>query len=239
MLLRIILITITFILLYATPVYASCTDSTSGGGLFGLLGLTKITEVAAQRDCETTRIESQAQIEVERVKGDAAVRVREAQVAVEQVRQQQYASAHQRDIAVAEAEAHARGVIAGIESERDQAVAGILGQRDIAITEIEQIGATDRSLITQSNFAKNAFVVGAFVVLIILTLGYVLVAIRERSQPQAPTMVLIEARNTGTMPVALEGGRWALLNDDGSVYRTWSPRIEQKVKLIEGEVNYE
>ena len=236
MLMRIILITITIILLAATPVYASCASSTSGGGLFGLLGLTKITEVAAQRDCQVEYVRGQAKLAVEQAKGDAAVRVQEAQAIVEQVRQQQYASAHQRDIAVAEAEAHARGLIAGIESERDQSVASILGQRDIAVAEVKELGATDRTLITQGNFAKNAFIVGAFIILIILALGWVLVAMKERSQPQAPSVILIEARNTGTLPVALEGGRWALLNGDGSIHRTWTPKIENKVKLLEGEV---
>ena len=70
-----------------------------------LFGFTERTEVRSAAETEQARIDAQAAAEVARIEAEQAERLRQADAEVERVRQQQYATEAQRDIAIANVQA--------------------------------------------------------------------------------------------------------------------------------------
>lgn len=147
---QVILIIAVAILSAPTTAYASCS-----GFIDCLFGMTERTEVRAQRDIEKARISADAQAEIARIQGEAQARITQAEAEVERVRQLQYQSGADRDIAIAQANAKAEEYkamiagltnekIAGIQSNADTQIAALQEQSKIAIEGIVQTGQTER-----------------------------------------------------------------------------------------------
>lgn len=145
----IVIVVLAALLLPATA-QASCS-----GFIDCLFGMTERTEVRAERDVEKARIEADAQAEIARIEGEAQARITQAEAEVERVRQLQYQSEADRDIAIAQANAKAEEYkamiagltsekIAGIQSNADTQIAALQAQAQIAIEGITQTGQTER-----------------------------------------------------------------------------------------------
>lgn len=145
-----ILIVVLAAVLFPATAQASCT-----GFIDCLFGMTERTEVRAERDIEKARIEADAQAEVTRIQGEADARIKQAEAEVERVRQLQYQSEADRDIAIAQANAKAaeyKAMIVGLTDERVTAInaqastqiTALQEQSKIAIEGIVQTGKTER-----------------------------------------------------------------------------------------------
>lgn len=130
--------------------YASCS-----GWLDCALGWTERTEVRAQRDIEQARIEAAAAADIAKIQAEQAERVRQADAEVERVKQQQFATEAQRDIAIANAQAQVDQYkasiealmaerLAGIQSNADSQIAALQAQAEIATAGILETGKTER-----------------------------------------------------------------------------------------------
>lgn len=120
-----------------------------------LFGFTERTEVRNERMIEVERIEAQRDAEVAKAQAQAQERVKEAEAEVERVRQLQYETESQRDIAIAEAQHRAeeyKAMIAGLTQERvtaimaesDQQLASLQHAAEIHIAGITETGTTER-----------------------------------------------------------------------------------------------
>src|SRR5690606_2625340 len=118
-------------------------------------GFSERVETRQAEMTERKRIQAQRDAEVKRIQADADVRIREAEEAIERVKQQRYESADARDIAIAEAENRAeeyKAMIAGLTDEKvasiqantDTQIAALQEQSKIAIEGITQTGRTER-----------------------------------------------------------------------------------------------
>ena len=168
--------------------YASCS------GFFDcLFGFTERTEVRAQRDIEHARIEAAAAADVAKIQAEQAERVRQADAEVERVKQQQFATEAQRDIAIANAQAQVDQYkasiealtaerLAGIQSNADSQIAALQAQAEIATAGILETGRTERYRIV----GGWTFSIAA------LVLAGLLMALYLRRQPQKPVVMVTE-----------------------------------------------
>lgn len=120
-----------------------------------LFGFTERTEVRSAAKTEQARIDAQAAAEVARIEAEQAERVRQADAEVERVRQQQYATNAQRDIAIAQIEQQAAQYkasiaaltaerLAGIQANADSQIQALQSQAEIATAGILETGKTER-----------------------------------------------------------------------------------------------
>jgi hypothetical protein len=137
-------------LLFPKTAYASCS-----GFIDCLFGFTERTEVRSAAATEQARIEAAANADIARIQAEAQARVRQADAEVERVRQMQYQSEAERDIAIARVQAEAQQYqtmiasltaekIAGIQSNADTQIAALQEQARIAISGITETGSTER-----------------------------------------------------------------------------------------------
>ena len=135
-----------------TPTVASASCS---GFIDCLLGMTERAEVRAERDVEQERIRAQRDAEVAKIEAEATERVRQADAEVERVKQMQFETAAQRDIAIAQAQAQVDQYkasiaaltaerLAGIQSNADSQMAALQAQAEIATAGILETGKTER-----------------------------------------------------------------------------------------------
>lgn len=158
-----------------------------------LFGLTDRTEVRAERDVEKARIEAVAAADIAKIQAEQTERLRQADAEVERVKQQQFATEAQRDIAIANAQAQVDQYkasiealtaerLAGIQSNADSQIAALQAQAEIATAGILETGRTERYRI-----------VGGWTFSIVaLVLAGLLVALYLRRQPQRPVMMVTE-----------------------------------------------
>lgn len=120
-----------------------------------LFGFTERTEVRAERDLEKAKTEAERDVELERVRGEEAARLREADAEVERVKQMRFATEADRDIAVAQAQAQAeqyKAMIRGLTDERVEEIQALARTQvtalqetgDIMVEGIVQTGKTER-----------------------------------------------------------------------------------------------
>lgn len=147
-----LLLTVPFLLLVITPktAQASCT-----GFIDCLFGFTERTEVRAEHAVEKARIDAAAAADIARIQAEQAERLRQADAEVERIRQQQYATEAQRDIAIANAQVQVDQYkatiaaltaerLAGIQSNADSQIAALQAAAEIHVEGITQTGTTER-----------------------------------------------------------------------------------------------
>lgn len=182
-----LIVTIAAAIFLPTTAQASCS-----GFIDCLFGMTERTEVRAQRDVEQARIEAAAQADIARIQAEQAERVRQADAEVERVRQLQYQSEADRDVAIAQAQQQAEQYkamiggltaekVSGIQSNADTQIAALQAQAQIAIEGITQTGQTERYRIVGG---------WTFAVVAIVLIAVLLVATMRRHQ-QGQTVVLL------------------------------------------------
>jgi len=120
-----------------------------------MFGWTDRAEVRSAAATEQARIQAQRDADIARIEAEAQERVRQAEAEVERVRQMQYQTEAQRDIAIAQAEQQAHQYaamiagltdekIAGIQSNADTQIAALQAQAEIATAGILETGKTER-----------------------------------------------------------------------------------------------
>lgn len=152
-----ILIIVTTLLLVPTTAQASCS-----GFVDCLFGFTERTEVRQAEATERARIEAQRAEEVARIQAEADYRIRQADAEVERVKQMQYQTEAQRDIAVAEAQRRAeeyKAMIAGLTMER---VAGIQSNADTQIQSLQSAAAIHIAGITETGATERYRIIGGW-----------------------------------------------------------------------------
>lgn len=184
--------TILAVIIALAVLLPSTAQASCSGFIDCLFGMTERTEVRAQRDVERARIEAAAQADIARIQAEQAERVRQADAEVERVRQMQFASEAQRDIAIAQAQQQAEQYkamiagltaekVSGIQSNADTQIAALQAQAQIAIEGITQTGKTERYRIVGGwTFAVVAIVVIA-----------ILLGLATRRQTEQRTVVLL------------------------------------------------
>lgn len=182
------------VMLFAQPttVKASCS-----GFIDCLFGFTERTEVRQAEATERARIEAQQAEEVARIQAEADYRIRQADAEVERVKQMQYQTEAQRDIAVAEAQRRAeeyKAMIAGLTMER---VAGIQSNADTQIQSLQSAAAIHIEGITQTGATERWRIGGgwAFAIVAIILVAWLVNAyyrhvaamrVLPRQQPALP-----------------------------------------------------
>lgn len=160
---RLILILTLGLALLPRPAQASCS-----GFIDCLFGMTERTEIRNQRMIETARIEAQRDADVTRLQGEAEARIREAEAEVERVRQQQFATEAQRDVAIAEAQRRAeeyRTMIGGLVAERE---AEIMANAQAQIAALQQTANIAIAGITQTGQTERWRIAGGWITMIVL-----------------------------------------------------------------------
>lgn len=181
----ILIVAVALAMLPATA-YASCS-----GFIDCLFGFTERTEVRSAAETEQARIEAAAAADVAKIQAEQAERVRQADAEVERVKQQQYATNAQRDIAVAQVEQQAQQYratvaaltaerLAGIQANADSQIAALQAQAEIATAGILETGRTERYRIVGG---------WTFAVVAVVLVG-LLLALYMRRQPQQPVMMV-------------------------------------------------
>jgi hypothetical protein len=181
--------------LLPTPAYASCS-----GFIDCLFGFTERTEVRSAAETEQARIEATANADIARIQAEAQERVRMADAEVERVRQLQYQTEADRDIAIAQIQRQAdeyRAMIdgltsekiAGIQSNADTQIAALQGQAQIAIEGITQTGSTERYRIAG----------GWTFAIVLAVLAAIILVVAMRRQPQ-PTRVMLLPHERAALP---------------------------------------
>lgn len=167
------LILVIVAVLLPTPAYASCS-----GLLDCAFGWTEREQVRSAAGTEQARIDAQAQAEIARIEAEQAERVRMADAEVERVRQQQFATEAQRDMAIAQTQASVDQYKASIQALVDEKteniragadtqIAALQGQAQIAIAGITETGSTERYRIV----GGWTFAIVAIVLIAILIIG--------------------------------------------------------------------
>lgn len=158
------------------------------------LGISSTVEIRQSQQTERERITAERDEQIAGIEAEKAEREQQAHIEVERVKQQQYASEAQRDIAIAQAQQQAEQYktmiagltsekIAGIQSNADSQIAALQAQAQIAIAGITETGATERYRVAGGwLFAIVAVVVVAFILVSIIR--------RQPTQPQQ-TIVLL------------------------------------------------
>ena len=160
-------------------------------------GWTDRQQVRSAAETEQARIDAQAAAEVARIEAEQAERLRQADAEVERVKQQQYATEAQRDIAIANAQTQADQYkasiaaltaerLAGIQANADSQIAALQSQAQIAIAGITEIGATERYRIVGG---------WTFSIVAIVLVG-ILLAFYVRRQPQQPPVMIAQQQRT-------------------------------------------
>ena len=164
---RIAVIAVLTLAMLPATAQASCS-----GFIDCLFGFTERTEVRSAAQTEQARIDAQAAAEVARIEAEQAERVRQADAEVERVKQQQYATNAQRDIAIAQIEQQAAQYkasiaaltaerLAGIQANADSQIQALQSQAEIATAGILETGKTERYRIVGGwAFAIVAIVLG-------------------------------------------------------------------------------
>lgn len=161
----------------ALVLLAMPTQAKACSGIFDcMFGWTDRAEVRSAAETEQARIDAQAAAEVARIEAEQAERVRQADAEVERVKQQQYATEAQRDIAIANAQAQVDQYkasiaaltaerLAGIQANADSQIQALQSQAEIAIAGITETGTTERYRIVGGwTFAVVAIVLAGLLV---------------------------------------------------------------------------
>lgn len=168
--------------------YASCS-----GFIDCLFGFTERTEVRAQRDIEQARIEAAAAADVAKIQAEQAERVRQADAEVERVKQQQFATEAQRDIAIANAQAQVDQYKASIEALTAERLAGIQSNADSQIAALQAQAEIAQAGILETGKTERYRIVGGWTFSIVaIILAGLLMALYLRRQPQRPVMMVTE-----------------------------------------------
>lgn len=152
--LKIMLLTAAFALVFPQAARAECT-----GFIDCLFGFTARTEIRNQRMIEEQRIQADRDRQVADLEAQQAERERLADLEVERVRQQQYATEAQRDLAIAQEQARVMEYKASLQALVDEKAENIRAQADtqiaalnnaalIHVTGLTQSGETERTRIT-------------------------------------------------------------------------------------------
>lgn len=169
-----------------------------------LFGFTERTEVRSAAETEQARIDAQAAAEVARIEAEQAERLRQADAEVERVRQQQYATEAQRDIAIANVQAQVDQYkasiaaitaerLAGIQANADSQIQALQSQAEIATAGILETGKTERYRIVGA---------WAFAIVAVVLVG-LLVALYVRRTPMpvdGRPVVMVAGRQYAQLP---------------------------------------
>lgn len=166
-----------------------------------IFGFSQRTQIRADRDLDQARIEAAAQADIARIQGEAEARIKQAEAEVERVRQLQYQSEADRDIAIAQANAKSEEYkamiagltsekVAGIQSNADTQIAALQAQAQIAVEGITQTGQTERWRIGGGWLA-------VIVLVVVIAVGW-----RAWLQRPQPPVVMLSALRQAQGPVA-------------------------------------
>ena len=181
-----------FAAVVALVLLAMPTPAKACSGLFDcMFGWTDRTEVRSAAETEQARIDAQTAAEVARIEAEQAERVRQADAEVERVKQQQYATEAQRDIAIANAQAQVDQYkasisaitaerLAGIQSNADSQIAALQAQAEIATAGITETGRTERYRIVGG---------WTFAIVSVVLVGLLLALYAQRHQQRSVIMV--------------------------------------------------
>lgn len=150
-----------------------------------LFGFSDRVETRQTQMTERERITADRDESIARIQAEADERVRQADIEIERVKQQQYQSEADRDIAIAQAQQQAdqykamiAGLtaekVAGIQSNADSQIAALQAQAQIAIAGINETGQTERWRVGGG---------WLLAVVIVVILGVVALAVIRRMQP--------------------------------------------------------
>ncbi len=155
-----------------TTAQASCS-----GFLDCLLGMTERTEIRNTRMIEVERIKADAAANVARVEGEADAHIKQAEAEVERVRQLQFESEAQRDIAIAQAQTQAdqyKAMIAGL---TDEKIAGIQANADTQIVALQEQARIAVAGITETGQTERFRIVGGWSAVIVTSILAALVGL--------------------------------------------------------------
>ena len=130
-------------------------------------GWTERTEVRAARDIEQERIKAQAQQEIARIQGESDAHIKQAEAEVERVRQMQFQSEAQRDIAIAQAHQQAEEYKAMIAGLTDEKLAGIQANADTQIVALQEQARIAVAGITETGQTERYRIVGGWATVIV------------------------------------------------------------------------
>ncbi len=142
-----------------------------------LFGFSDRVEIRADRDVETARIQAAADAEAARITGEAAAKLRQADAEVERVKQSQFESEAQRDIAIAQAQTQAdqyKAMIAGL---TDEKIAGIQANADTQIVALQEQARIAVAGITETGQTERFRIVGGWSAVIVTSILAALVGL--------------------------------------------------------------
>jgi len=169
-----------------------------------LFGFTERTEVRSAAQTEQARIDAQAAAEVARIEAEQAERVRQADAEVERVKQQQYATNAQRDIAIAQIEQQAAQYKASIAALTAERLAGIQANADSQIQALQSAAEIHIAGITETGVTERYRIVGGwtFAIVAIVLVG-LLVGLYVRRAPMhadSRPVVMVTGRQHTQLP---------------------------------------
>lgn len=189
---------LTMILLALIPKVALADCS---GFIDCMFGFSERVETRQGGMTERARIEAARDTEVERVKGEAAEKLRQADAEVRRVEMAQYQSETDRAVAVAEAQrrqAEYEALIAGLVAQREAEVyaqaqtqiATLQGTTQIAISGITETGKTERWRLGLG-----------FSGVVVVSLVLVVIYLHQRRGSSGPVLVLLDGAQLRRLPV--------------------------------------
>ncbi len=157
------------------------------------LGISSTVETRQTQMTERERIAADRDESIARIQAEADERVHQADIEIERVKQQQYQSEAQRDIAIAQAQQQAEQYrvmiagltaekVAGIQSNAESQIAALQAQAQIAVAGITETGATERWRVGGG---------WLFAVVAVVVAGLIAAYIIRRQTPPPPTVVLL------------------------------------------------
>lgn len=166
-----------------------------------LFGFSERVETRQAQMTERERIQAQSAEEIARIQGEAQARIVQAEAEVERVRQMQFESAADRDIAIAQANAKAEEYkamiagltsekVAGIQSNADTQIAALQAQAQIAVEGITQTGKTERWRVA---FGWATVIIG------LIIMGAAVLSWMRR-QPSGVVMMLPSSQQVARLP---------------------------------------
>lgn len=170
------------------------TPAKACSGLFDcMFGWTDRAEVRSAAETEQARIDAQAAAEVARIEAEQAERVRQADAEVERVRQQQYATNAQRDIAIAQIEQQAAQYKASIAALTAERLAGIQANADSQIQALQSQAEIATAGILETGKTERYRIVGgwAFAIVAVVLVGLLLALYVQRA-PNRPTVMIAQ-----------------------------------------------
>lgn len=185
-------------------------------------GFSERVETRQAEMTERQQIEAQRDQGIARIQADQAERIRQADIEVERVRQQQYATQAQRDIAVAAEQARAAQYKASIQAIVDQEVAGIMAASNMQITALQEQSKIAIAGITETGATERYRIAGGWIFAIVVAIILAIVFVRY-SQRQRDWLMLQQIEQQHRL-----GMQWNQIQQ-------YSDKVEI-VKVINGKV---